>query len=143
MTRLLDIGVPAYLINATLLVVVAQRLARTLCPHCKQPQAVDADAWLAMVAPWSVAPPEQVMAASGCLECRKTGYLGRAGLYEILRFTPDLRKLIGSDTSLDAIRRQGYRQGTRSLRISGAAKVRQGLITIEEVMRVTPAPGEI
>ncbi|OQX30913.1 MAG: type II secretion system protein E [Candidatus Sedimenticola endophacoides] len=142
-TRLLDIGVPAYLINATLLGVVAQRLARTLCPHCKQPQAVDADAWQAMVAPWSVAPPEQVMAASGCLECRKTGYLGRAGLYEILRFTPDLRKLIGSDTSLDAIRRQGYRQGTRSLRISGAAKVRQGLITIEEVMRVTPAPGEI
>ncbi|MES9875607.1 MAG: GspE/PulE family protein [Candidatus Sedimenticola sp. PURPLELP] len=142
-TRLMDIGVPPYLINATLLGVVAQRLVRTLCPHCKEPVEIDPDAWKSLIRPWDIKLPEQAMGDVGCVECRKSGFLGRAGLYEILQFTPELRSLIGPDCSLDKIRKQGIRQGMRSLRISGATKIHQGLTTIEEVLRVTPAPGEI
>ncbi|MET0014588.1 MAG: GspE/PulE family protein [Sedimenticola sp.] len=142
-TRLMDIGVPPYLINATLLGVVAQRLVRTLCPHCKAPVEIDQDAWNALVAPWDVKLPEQAMGEVGCVECRKTGFLGRTGLYEILRYTPELRGLVTPDCSLDRIRKQGIKQGMKSLRISGATKIHQGLTTIEEVLRVTPAPDEI
>ncbi|MES9871242.1 MAG: hypothetical protein ABW149_16305 [Sedimenticola sp.] len=77
------------------------------------------------------------------MECRKTGFLGRTGLYEILRYTPELRSLVTPDCSLDRIRKQGIKQGMKSLRISGATKIHQGLTTIEEVLRVTPAPDEI
>jgi general secretion pathway protein E len=142
-TRLMDIGVPPYLINATLIGVVAQRLVRTLCPHCKEPVELKEGAWEALTHPWEAKPPVKPYQASGCVECRKTGYLGRAGLYEILRFTPELRALVTPNCSLDDIRKQGFRQGMKTLRISGASKVNQGLTTIEEVMRVTPSPGEI
>ncbi|OOZ36450.1 GspE/PulE family protein [Solemya velesiana gill symbiont] len=142
-TRLMDIGVPPYLINATLLGVVAQRLVRTLCPHCKQPVDIDEEAWKGLTIPWEIKLPEQAMGEVGCVECRKTGFLGRTGLYEILRFTPELRRLITPDCSLDLLRKQGIKQGMRSLRISGATKIHQGFTTIEEVLRVTPAPDEI
>ncbi|MGE5738900.1 MAG: GspE/PulE family protein, partial [Betaproteobacteria bacterium] len=76
-TRLLDLGVPAYLLNSTLLGVMAQRLVRTLCPHCKQPaEPPDDETWATMTAPWRGDKPSRVMAAHGCLECRMTGYYG-------------------------------------------------------------------
>ncbi|MCP4305068.1 MAG: type II/IV secretion system protein, partial [bacterium] len=92
--RLLDIGVPHYLISATLIGVVAQRLVRTLCSHCKRREAVDANLWRSLVAPWKLQPPADIYIPSGCLECRKTGYYGRAGLYEILNLTGNLKELI-------------------------------------------------
>src|SRR5438105_6037524 len=77
-TRLLDLGVPPYLLNSTLLGVMAQRLIRTLCPHCKQPtDQPDDDTWHAITAPWRADKPPQVMGPGGCLECRMTGYYGR------------------------------------------------------------------
>ncbi len=137
-TRLLEVGVPAYLINATLLGVVAQRLIRTLCPHCKKKQSVDAAAWKDLTRPWKVPLPTETYAQQGCLDCRNTGYLGRIGLYEMLRITPELRALVTSDTDVASIREQGLKQGMQPLRISGARKIAGGITTMNEVMRVVP-----
>ncbi len=88
-TRMLDLGMPAYLINSTLLGVMAQRLVRTLCPHCKAPgEPPDDDTWRAITSPWRADKPAQVMAPVGCVECRMTGYRGRIGLYEVMLMTP-------------------------------------------------------
>ena len=124
-TRLLDLGVPYYLINATLLGVMAQRLVRTLCPHCKQPIAMpesDFDIWDHLVAPWKAARPGQLQNPQGCLECRKTGYSGRIGIYEILLMSPALRQIISSETDIAALRDQAYREGMKPLRDIGCTK---------------------
>ncbi len=139
-TRLMDLGVPSYLIQSTVLGVLAQRLVRTLCPHCKQPTTIDDDTWNELVRPWKAPKPATVYAPSGCLECRMTGYRGRSGLYEILTMTPALSKLITPDCELAKIRDQAYREGMKALRVSGAAKVAAGITTPEEVLKVTPPP---
>jgi general secretion pathway protein E len=138
-TRLLDLGVPAYLLNSTLLGVMAQRLVRTLCPHCKQPaEPPDDETWATMTAPWRGDKPSRVMAAHGCLECRMTGYYGRVGLYEIMLMTPALRRLMTHDADDRAIREQAFRDGMKPLRVSGAMKVAAGLTTVDEVIKVAP-----
>ena len=116
---------------------MAQRLVRTLCPHCKAPmQLADSD-WHELTRPWSAPPPSGAHQAVGCLECRDTGYRGRAGVYEIMLLSDSLKELITADTDLVALRRQAYKEGTRSLRLSGAQKVAAGISTLEEVLRVT------
>jgi general secretion pathway protein E len=138
-TRALDLGVPRYLINSTLLGVMAQRLVRTLCPHCKQPaEPPDDETWQAITTPWRADKPERVMAPVGCLECRMTGYLGRVGLYEIMLMTPGIRRLVNADYDDAKIRAQAYRDGMKPLRVSGAMKVAAGVTTAEEVMKVAP-----
>jgi general secretion pathway protein E len=138
-TRLLDLGVPPYLINSTLLGVMAQRLVRTLCPHCRQPVAgPDEPAWQALTAPWAIERPAEVQGAGGCLECRMTGYLGRVGLYEIMLMTPGVRRLVHADADDSRIREQACRDGMRPLRVSGALKVAAGATTVEEVVKVAP-----
>ncbi len=140
-TRLLDLGVPYYLIQATVLGVMAQRLVRTLCPKCKQPAGLreeDELAWNSMVAPWKSARPTTLYRPVGCLDCRRTGYQGRLGLYELFSMTPEIRKRINEHTDLAAVREQALRDGMKPLRISGARKVAAGLTTIEEVLKVTP-----
>ncbi|NMY50303.1 GspE/PulE family protein [Pseudomonas sp. WS 5011] len=137
-TRLLELGVPHYLLKATLLGVMAQRLVRTLCPHCKAPQTLDEDGWQSLTKPWSAPLPTQACSAVGCLECRDTGYRGRAGVYEIMLINDAMKPLITADTDLIALRRHAFKEGMRSLRLSGAQKVAAGLTTIEEVLRVTP-----
>ncbi|WP_417068617.1 GspE/PulE family protein [Niveibacterium terrae] len=144
-TRLLDLGVAPYLINATLLGVMAQRLARTLCPHCRQPIPLDdetAKIWDATVAPFQAKRPATVHKAVGCLECRLTGYSGRMGLYEVLQMSPGLRSLIHRDADIAEIRAQACREGMKPLRISGAIKVASGLTTLEEVVKVAPPASE-
>lgn len=142
-TRLLDIGVPPYLINATLIGVVAQRLVRTLCPHCKKPSKIEDDQWQALVSPWKLKTPKSIAEPEGCLECRNTGYLGRIGLYEVLLMSRSIKKLIQADADIAAIRRQALKEGTRTLRISGAQKIRSGLTTIEEVFKVAPSHDDL
>ncbi len=137
-TRLLDIGVPPYLINTTVLGVLGQRLVRTLCPHCKERGALDEDMWKALVAPWKSALPPSVYQPKGCLECRMTGYMGRMGIYEMLVMTPALRRLIIANCDLAALREQAYKEGMKPLRINGAQKVASGFTTIEEVLKVAP-----
>ena len=137
-TRLLDLGLPHYLIASTLTGVLAQRLVRTLCPHCKQPQAVEPGGWDALLGPGVAVPEGETMGPVGCLECRKTGYMGRVGLYELMPITPALRKLIRPDMELAEFSRAALADGLRTLRLAGAAKVAQGLTTVEEVLTVLP-----
>ncbi len=140
-TRLLDLGVPAYLLQSTLLGVMAQRLVRTLCPKCKKAGGLrveDEEAWNVLVAPWKSGKPQNLYLPVGCLDCRMTGYQGRMGLYEIMLMSPELRKLVTGQTDLARLREQATREGMKPLRISGAKKVAAGLTTIEEVLKVAP-----
>ncbi len=141
-TRMLDLGVPPYMIKATVLGIMAQRLVRTLCPHCKVEEDVDVEAWRLLTTPFKVKPPKKVYAPQGCLECRDTGYLGRMGIYEILPMTQKIQSLISSEADLDAIKKAGFAEGMRTLRLSGAQKVGAGNTTISEVLRVSPASQE-
>jgi general secretion pathway protein E len=140
-TRLLDLGVAPFMINATVLGIMAQRLVRTLCPHCKQPLAVRAEEnelWDSLVSPWKTSHPPQFQHQVGCLECRMTGYTGRIGIYEILLLSPELRKLVTPTTDVARIREVAYREGMKPLRISGAMKVAAGTTTLDEVIKVAP-----
>ena len=137
-SRLQDLGVPYYLIRATMLGVMAQRLVRCLCPKCKEKSSVDAKAWSDLTAPWKVPVPEVVYKPVGCLDCRNTGYRGRQGIYEILVMSPTIKSLVDERTDLASLRQRAIGEGMRTLRLSGAQKVAQGLTTIEEVLRVTP-----
>jgi general secretion pathway protein E len=137
-TRLLNIGVPAYLIQQTLLGVMAQRLLRMLCKHCKKPAEIEDVQWQALITPYKVEKPKQVYQAVGCTECRHTGYLGRIGIYEIFENTPTLKKVIVTDCDTVVLQKQAIKEGMRTLRFSGAEKVAAGLTTVEEVLRVAP-----
>ena len=137
-SRLLDLGVPAHLLRVTLNGVMAQRLVRQLCPHCKEKAAVDQAVWRQLVAPWKLAPPAEVHQPVGCLECRNTGYLGRVGIYEIMPMGESLRALVSADFDLPRLRAQAMQEGMRSLRLAGALKVAAGITAIEEILRVTP-----
>ena len=137
--RLMDLGVAPYLISATLLGVMAQRLVRTLCPHCKRDTHIDPEAWDALISPFKGKMPEKIKMPAGCLECRKTGYLGRVGIYEIMVLSQELKDMIAHSAELNTIRKQALKEGMRTLRLSGAHKVATGLTTPEEVLRVAPA----
>ncbi|WP_305074572.1 GspE/PulE family protein [Propionivibrio sp.] len=140
-TRLLDLGLPSYLISATMLGVMAQRLVRVLCPSCKEarPATAEDDAmWDRLVAPWKANRPAQFHHPVGCLDCRMTGYRGRIGLYEILTLSPDMKQLISESAEIARIRDLAYREGMKPLRISGAMKVAAGLTTLAEVFKVAP-----
>jgi len=142
-TRLLDIGIPHYMISATLLGVVAQRLVRSLCPHCKKPVEPDAEMWNTLSRPWRTNVPEKVMAPVGCLECRQTGYSGRVGIYEMLLMTRNLKKLMTSENiDLGELRKQAMKDGMRPLRLSGIQKVANGQTSLDEVFRVAPPYNE-
>ncbi len=138
-SRMLELGVPAYLIRATVIGIMAQRLVRTLCEHCKTATTIDSDVWNELTQPWNVAKPNKGFKADGCLECRNTGYYGRQGLYEILPLSRDLSQLVVDDLNLDELRQCGMREGMRTLRLAGAKKIAAGYTTPEEVLRVTPA----
>ncbi len=138
--RLLELGVPHYLINSTVIGVLAQRLVRTLCPHCRSVDNVDEQEWKDFVAPWKSAPPQNINKPQGCLECRDTGFLGRTGVYEIFTLSPEIKKILSPQCSIDDIRAQAFKQGMMPLRISGAQKVAKGVTTIEEILKVAPAP---
>src|SRR5690554_1767812 len=138
-TRLMELGILPYLIRATVLGVMAQRLVRTLCPHCKVSAPVDTQAWQTLTKPWKAPPPKHFHKPVGCLECRNTGYLGRAGVYEIMTLSGALTSQITDHCELEQLRLDAYREGMKSLRLSGAQKVASGQTTVEEILRVTPA----
>lgn len=137
-TRLLELGLPPYLIRSTMLGVMAQRLVRILCPHCKVEGEVDDAIWKGLTAPWKVDKPAKIYHPNGCLECRDTGYIGRMGIYEVLPVSEEISSLISDDSDHIKIRKQAMKEGMHSLKLSGAQKVASGLTTIEEVMRVAP-----
>jgi general secretion pathway protein E len=139
-TRLTDLGVPPYLISATVIGVLAQRLARTLCPACRQPDP-QADRTLldAAIAPWKLKGTPKVYQPVGCLECRMTGFRGRVGLYELLVMSEAARLHVHPKLDADALRRQALADGMHPLRAAGVMKVAEGVTTLDEVLRTTPA----
>ncbi len=138
-TRLLDLGVPHYLVASTLNGVLAQRLVRTLCPHCKVPHTLADIDWEPLREAGDALPATiTTFAPAGCLECRRTGYMGRVGLYELLPLSAGLRTLIRADMDLANFTRAARGEGLRTLRRTGLEKVAEGLTTIEEVLTVLP-----
>jgi len=138
-TRLMELGVPAYLINATMLGVLAQRLVRTLCKQCRQPdEAASRDALDACVKPWKISGTYKPYKPVGCVDCRMTGFLGRMGLYELLTVSDGLKEKLSQAPSIDALRKQAVADGMRPLRLAGALRVAEGLTTLEEVLTATP-----
>ncbi|MDA0977050.1 MAG: GspE/PulE family protein [Proteobacteria bacterium] len=140
-TRLLELGVAPYLIKATVLGVMAQRLVRTLCPKCKHQGDPDPDGWRVLTEPWKMKMPVRMYHGVGCLDCRDTGYMGRQGIYELLRMSDTVKELIQAETDIGRLRLTGMKEGMKTLRLSGAMKVAQGDTTIAEVLRVAPFSG--
>ena len=101
---------------------------------------MEESAWNELIAPWKTTAPERINKAVGCLRCRETGFYGRAGIYELLQMTPNLKETITGTADIETVRKQAYRDGMRPLRISGLAKVAQGLTSYEEILKVSPAP---
>ena len=145
-TRLLELGIKPYLLVATLNGVMAQRLVRILCPHCKQKidlhRVEDVHAWEGLVQPWKANRPASIYRPVGCLECRMTGFIGRVGIYETLICTRGVKEIVGAGADLGKIRDQAFRDGMKPLRISGAMKVAAGFTTIEEVIKNAPPATE-
>jgi general secretion pathway protein E len=140
-TRLADLGVPPFLISATVIGVLAQRLVRTLCPSCKQRDESQASIEMLLRAlyPWTLRGAPRVCKPVGCLDCRMTGYRGRAGLYELMTMTQAARSCVYPTMDLDGLRCQALADGMYPLRAAGAMKVAEGVTTLEEVLRTTPA----
>jgi general secretion pathway protein E len=139
-TRLNDLGVAPYLIGSTLIGVLAQRLVRTLCPSCKVPdEEVTRETLHEVVKPWRLNGGVRPYKAAGCLECRMTGYRGRAGLFELLTVTDASRNFIQPVCNESKLRAQALQDGLRPLRLAGAMKVAEGVTTLDEVLRSTPA----
>ena len=139
--RLMELGIPPYLINATVLGVLAQRLMRTLCPECKQPTDKNPDAINELIKPWKINAGYKPYKPVGCVDCRMTGYRGRMGVYELLTITETFKALVNKEANMDATRKQGIADGMRPLRLAAALRVADGMTTIEEVLTSTPLMG--
>ncbi len=141
--RLMELGIPPYLINATVLGVLAQRLVRTLCPACRKPldkeeTAASRDTLATLVKPWQVSGSYRPYQPVGCVDCRMTGFRGRMGLYELLVVTEGFKEKVSREPHLESLRRQAVQDGMRPLRLGGAARVAEGLTTMDEVLACTP-----
>ncbi|MDO8439213.1 MAG: ATPase, T2SS/T4P/T4SS family, partial [Telluria sp.] len=136
--RLLELGVPYYLLEATLIGIMAQRLVRTLCVLCKASDgSINDDIWQSIGGQWNIPKPATVYRPVGCPECRQTGYRGRTGLYELLTVSEGFTNMIAEETDLVALRTQAVKDGMKPLRIAGAYKIIEGTTTAEEVLKVT------
>ncbi|MYM30498.1 type II/IV secretion system protein [Duganella sp. CY15W] len=140
--RLLELGVPYYLLEATLIGIMAQRLVRTLCPDCKAAGGeLSDDIWASLAGEWNLSKPATIYKPVGCPECRQTGYRGRTGLYELLTVTEAFSAQVQEETDIQALRRQSIADGMKPLRIAGALKIQEGVTTADEVLKATAALG--
>jgi general secretion pathway protein E len=136
--RLLELGVPYYLLEATIIGILAQRLVRTLCIHCKSADGEMLDeVWSSLTEDWNIPKPKTIYRPVGCPECRQTGYKGRTGLYELLTVTQPFSKLITKESDIHALRKQSIKDDMKPLRIAGAYKIIEGMTTADEVFKVT------
>ena len=138
-TRLSDLGVPPYLISATVIGVLAQRLVRTLCPLCKQAdEPVSGETLSEFIKPWRLNGQFRPYKPVGCLDCRMTGFKGRVGLYELLPVSEAVRDTLHPQVDMAQLRKTAAKEGLRPLRLSGIIKVTEGITTVDEVLRNTP-----
>ena len=141
--RLMELGIPPYLINATVLGVLAQRLVRTLCQACRTQQdkataATSREALTELVKPWQISGSYRPYQPVGCVDCRMTGFRGRMGLYELLTVTESFKDKVSREPRLEVLRKQAVADGMRPLRLAGAMRVAEGLTTMDEVLACTP-----
>jgi general secretion pathway protein E len=138
-TRLLELGIPSYLINATLLGVLAQRLVRTLCAKCKvRDETTSREKLGEVVKPWKINGGYKPYQPVGCVDCRMTGFMGRMGLYELLEVTDAFKARVTKEPVIDALRQQALADGMRPLRLAGALRVAEGMTVVDEVLASTP-----
>ncbi len=133
LTRLVDMGVEPFLISSSLQAVVAQRLVRTICPDCKEPSDVD-PAWAADL---GIEPGQRLFRGKGCPSCMGSGYRGRSGIFEILEVDNRIRRLLTSGADAVAIKEAAVAAGMSTLFEDGLLKVKAGVTTMDEVIRVT------
>jgi general secretion pathway protein E len=136
-TRLINMGMEDYLLSSTVIGILAQRLVRTACPYCREPSSPD-PAVIQEMRMDGVDPAEiRVFNVRGCSQCGNTGYWGRVGIFELLQVTEDIQKLILEKKDANLIKERARKAGMRTLRQDGWLKVREGITTVSEVLRVT------
>jgi general secretion pathway protein E len=138
--RLLDLGVPHFLIQATLVGILAQRLVRKICPRCKEVFEVDGAALMEQGLNLGGEKRYRLARGKGCQHCRHTGYRGRTGVFEVMPYTPALRRLTSETADMSGLRQAAQKEGMQTLRQSAVHKLRNGITTVEEVLRVTWEP---
>jgi general secretion pathway protein E len=139
-TRLQDLGTPSFLLQATLVGVLAQRLVRKICPFCKEPIEMDPKELASLGLDLGRNGPVELHMGKGCMKCRGTGYLGRNGVYEVLPVTESIKKMITPDSNVEAMLDMAKREGMITLRENAVKKLLGGETTYQEVLRVTWKP---
>lgn len=137
LTRLVNMGVEPFLVTSSTIAILAQRLIRKICPHCKAPVDADPESLVELGVRATEVIGKQLYHGEGCGQCQDRGYYGRTGIFELLVMTPKIQELTLKGTDSNAIKREACRQGMRSLREDGMTRVLRGNSTIEEVLRVT------
>jgi len=137
--RLLNMGIEPFLVTASLILVLAQRLVRKICKECKEPAPVSPEVLMQIGFPEKEAKSVVPMKGRGCRVCNETGYKGRSGIYEVMPVGDEIKEAILQGFSAVELKREAMRLGMMSLRQAGLAKVKAGITTIEEVLRVTRA----
>ena len=143
--RLVDMGIEPFLLSSTLELVVAQRLARKICQHCRH--SVTAENYLQTIkAPAHVRnyfkPTEHVYSGKGCTYCNGTGYLGRVALFEFIELTPAMQELVVDTPTVHEIERLAKKEGMTTMFEDGVEKVKSGVTSLEELIRVVPPPSD-
>jgi len=136
-TRLIDMGVEPYLVSSSVVGIMAQRLVRTICPHCRESFTPTEEALKEIGLTLDDIPDRTLYRGRGCEKCFNSGYMGRSGIFEILLVTDEIRRMILERTNTGVIKQAALKKGMRTLRMDGARQVREGATTIEEVVRVT------
>jgi len=136
-SRLLNMGIEPFLISASVIIIVAQRLARKICVECKEEEKVPVPALIQLGVPEEEAGTFICYKGKGCTACNGSGYKGRIALYEVLPISSEIREMVLEGASSDDLKKTAIRLGMKSLRTSGLTKVKEGVTSIEEVMRVT------
>jgi len=135
-TRLTEMGIEPFLTASAITCVLAQRLARRLCPDCKEPYVPDEEALERVGFPFEKGKPPMLYRAKGCRKCNDIGYRGRMGVHEVLTMSETLERMTVENASTDELKAQAVAEGMKTLRDDGFEKVRMGLTSIEEIMRV-------
>lgn len=135
--RLLNMGIEPFLVASSVLIILAQRLARKICPNCKEPEVVPVESLVDLGFSPAEAKEIAPMRGKGCDNCNSTGYRGRVALYEVMPVTQGIKELILQGASGTEIKRQMIAEGIKTLRLSGLSKIKDGVTSIEEVVRVT------
>jgi len=138
--RLLDLGVPHFLIQSTLVGIMAQRLVRKVCAYCKESFKIDGDQLRSMGLDLGRNGSLELTRGKGCEKCRGTGYKGRTCIVELMPFTESIRQLTGVQADISALRAKAREEGMRTLRESAVEKLLKGITTYQEVLRVTWEP---